>query len=144
MRSALEYAHRGWGQSVIIGVAAAGQEISTRPFQLVTGRRWLGSAFGGVKGRSTTARYGGASHAGDIQLAPFFVTMPPWVLKMSIPFDLMHKGKVHSVQCCITKPLPNLALKEWETHHEKIESHKLHGGDLQGVATYQCYHTPLR
>jgi S-(hydroxymethyl)glutathione dehydrogenase/alcohol dehydrogenase len=52
MRAALESAHRGWGQSVIIGVAGAGQEISTRPFQLVTGRRWLGTAFGGVKGRS--------------------------------------------------------------------------------------------
>lgn len=49
MRAALESAHRGWGQSVIIGVAGAGQEISTRPFQLVTGRKWLGSAFGGVK-----------------------------------------------------------------------------------------------
>src|SRR3546814_10084064 len=49
MRAALECAHRGWGQSVIIGVAGAGQEISTRPFQLVTGRKWLGTAFGGVK-----------------------------------------------------------------------------------------------
>ncbi len=53
MRAALESAHRGWGQSVIIGVAGSGQEISTRPFQLVTGRVWKGSAFGGVKGRSS-------------------------------------------------------------------------------------------
>ncbi|MBT1886743.1 zinc-binding dehydrogenase, partial [Enterobacter hormaechei subsp. xiangfangensis] len=52
MRSALEAAHRGWGQSVVIGVAGAGKEISTRPFQLVTGRVWKGSAFGGVKGRT--------------------------------------------------------------------------------------------
>ena len=52
MRSALECCHKGWGESVIIGVAGAGQEISTRPFQLVTGRVWRGSAFGGVKGRS--------------------------------------------------------------------------------------------
>jgi S-(hydroxymethyl)glutathione dehydrogenase / alcohol dehydrogenase len=52
MRSALEACHKGWGQSIIIGVAAAGQEISTRPFQLVTGRVWRGSAFGGVKGRT--------------------------------------------------------------------------------------------
>jgi S-(hydroxymethyl)glutathione dehydrogenase/alcohol dehydrogenase len=51
-RDALEACHRGWGQSIIIGVAASGQEISTRPFQLVTGRVWKGSAFGGVKGRS--------------------------------------------------------------------------------------------
>lgn len=52
MRAALECCHRGWGQSVIIGVAAAGEEISTRPFMLVTGRVWKGSAFGGIKGRS--------------------------------------------------------------------------------------------
>lgn len=52
MRAALECCHKGWGQSIIIGVAASGQEISTRPFQLVTGRVWKGSAFGGVKGRS--------------------------------------------------------------------------------------------
>lgn len=52
MRSALEACHKGWGQSIIIGVAAAGKEISTRPFQLVTGRVWKGSAFGSIKGRS--------------------------------------------------------------------------------------------
>ncbi len=52
MRAALESAHRGWGESCIIGVAAAGQEIKTRPFQLVTGRRWTGTAFGGFKSRS--------------------------------------------------------------------------------------------
>jgi S-(hydroxymethyl)glutathione dehydrogenase/alcohol dehydrogenase len=52
MRAALEACHKGWGQSIIIGVAAAGEEISTRPFQLVTGRVWKGSAFGGIKGRS--------------------------------------------------------------------------------------------
>ena len=52
MRAALECAHRGWGESCIIGVAGAGKEISTRPFQLVTGRRWAGTAFGGWKGRS--------------------------------------------------------------------------------------------
>ena len=52
MRAALEACHKGWGVSTVIGVAAAGQEISTRPFQLVTGRTWRGSAFGGVKGRS--------------------------------------------------------------------------------------------
>ena len=52
MRAALECAHRGWGESCIIGVAGAGKEISTRPFQLVTGRKWTGTAFGGFKGRS--------------------------------------------------------------------------------------------
>lgn len=52
MREALESCHKGWGQSIIIGVAAEGQEISTKPFQLITGRTWKGSAFGGIKGRS--------------------------------------------------------------------------------------------
>ena len=56
MRQALECAHRGWGKSVIIGVAGAGQEIATRPFQLVTGRVWMGTAFGGARGRTDVPR----------------------------------------------------------------------------------------
>ncbi len=71
MRSALECAHRGWGQSVIIGVAGAGQEISTCPFQLVTGRTWKGTAFGGVKGRSQLPGMVEEAMTGDIRLAPF-------------------------------------------------------------------------
>ena len=92
MRSALECAHRGWGQSVIIGVAGAGQEIATRPFQLVTGRRWLGSAFGGVKGRSQLPDMVEQAMQGDIQLAPFVThTMP--LEDINTAFDLMHEGK---------------------------------------------------
>jgi S-(hydroxymethyl)glutathione dehydrogenase/alcohol dehydrogenase len=62
MRAALECAHRGWGQSVIIGVAASGQEISTRPFQLVTGRQWKGTAFGGYKSRIQVRACWSAAH----------------------------------------------------------------------------------
>jgi S-(hydroxymethyl)glutathione dehydrogenase/alcohol dehydrogenase len=92
MRAALESAHRGWGQSVIIGVAGAGQEISTRPFQLVTGRRWLGTAFGGVKGRSELPGMVQAAMAGRIKLAPFVThTMP--LTGINDAFDLMHEGK---------------------------------------------------
>ena len=92
MRAALECAHRGWGQSVIIGVAGAGQEISTRPFQLVTGRRWLGTAFGGVKGRSQLPGMVEDAMAGRIQLAPFVThTMP--LTGINEAFDLMHEGK---------------------------------------------------
>jgi Zn-dependent alcohol dehydrogenase len=92
MRAALECAHRGWGQSVIIGVAGAGQEISTRPFQLVTGRRWLGTAFGGVKGRSQLPGMVEDAMAGRIQLAPFVThTMP--LAGINDAFDLMHEGK---------------------------------------------------
>ena len=92
MRAALECAHRGWGQSVIIGVAGAGQEISTRPFQLVTGRKWLGTAFGGVKGRSQLPGMVEEAMAGDIQLAPF-VTHTMGLDRINEAFELMHAGK---------------------------------------------------
>ncbi|MFU7556576.1 alcohol dehydrogenase catalytic domain-containing protein, partial [Pseudomonas paraeruginosa] len=69
MRSALEAAHRGWGQSIVIGVAGAGKEISTRPFQLVTGRTWKGSAFGGVKGRTQLPGMVEDAMKGEIDLA---------------------------------------------------------------------------
>ncbi len=92
MRAALECAHRGWGQSVIVGVAGAGQEISTRPFQLVTGRKWLGTAFGGVKGRSELPGMVEDAMAGKIQLAPF-VTHTMGLKDINEAFDLMHEGK---------------------------------------------------
>ena len=92
MRSALECAHRGWGQSVIIGVAGAGQEISTRPFQLVTGRKWMGTAFGGVKGRSQLPKMVEDAMKGDIQLEPF-VTHTMSLDEINHAFDLMHEGK---------------------------------------------------
>ena len=92
MRAALECAHRGWGQSVIIGVAGAGQEISTRPFQLVTGRKWLGTAFGGVKGRSQLPGMVEEAMAGAIRLAPF-VTHTMGLDEINSAFDLMHEGK---------------------------------------------------
>jgi S-(hydroxymethyl)glutathione dehydrogenase/alcohol dehydrogenase len=92
MRAALECAHRGWGQSVIIGVAGAGQEISTRPFQLVTGRKWLGTAFGGVKGRTQLPGMVEDAMNGKIKLAPF-VTHTMKLEDINKAFDLMHEGK---------------------------------------------------
>ena len=92
MRSALECCHKGWGESVIIGVAGAGQEISTRPFQLVTGRVWRGSAFGGVKGRTELPGYVERYLAGEIPLQDFIThTMP--LEDINEAFDLMHEGK---------------------------------------------------
>ena len=92
MRSALECCHKGWGESVIIGVAAAGQEISTRPFQLVTGRVWRGSAFGGVKGRSQLPGYVDRYLSGEIRIDEFVSrTMP--LEEINKAFDLMHEGK---------------------------------------------------
>lgn len=92
MRAALECAHRGWGQSVIIGVAGAGQEISTRPFQLVTGRTWKGTAFGGVKGRTQLPGMVEDAMRGDIELAPF-VTHTMALDDINRAFDLMHAGE---------------------------------------------------
>lgn len=92
MRAALESAHRGWGQSIVIGVAGAGEEISTRPFQLVTGRVWKGSAFGGVKGRTQLPGMVEDAMRGDIDLAPF-VTHTMGLEEINEAFELMHEGK---------------------------------------------------
>ncbi|UXI00690.1 S-(hydroxymethyl)glutathione dehydrogenase/class III alcohol dehydrogenase [Photobacterium sp. TY1-4] len=92
MRSALECCHKGWGESVIIGVAGAGQEISTRPFQLVTGRVWRGSAFGGVKGRSELPGIVEDYMAGKFKLDDF-ITHTMALEGINDAFDLMHEGK---------------------------------------------------
>ncbi|GGY33723.1 S-(hydroxymethyl)glutathione dehydrogenase [Bacterioplanes sanyensis] len=92
MRSALECCHKGWGESVIIGVAGAGQEISTRPFQLVTGRVWRGTAFGGVKGRSELPDYVERYLNGEFKLSDF-ITHTMTLDHINEAFDLMHEGK---------------------------------------------------
>ena len=92
MRSALECCHKGWGESVVIGVAGAGQEISTRPFQLVTGRVWRGSAFGGVKGRSELPDYVERYLASEFKLSDF-ITHTMGLDKINDAFELMHQGE---------------------------------------------------
>ncbi len=99
MRAALECCHKGWGESVIIGVAGAGQEISTRPFQLVTGRVWKGSAFGGVKGRTELPGYVDSYMDGKIKIDPFVTHNLP-LEDINQAFDLMHEGK--SIRSVIT------------------------------------------
>jgi S-(hydroxymethyl)glutathione dehydrogenase/alcohol dehydrogenase len=92
MRIALESCHRGWGQSIIIGVAGAGQEISTRPFQLVTGRVWKGTAFGGARGRTDVPKIVDWYMDGKIEIDPMIThTMP--LEDINKAFDLMHEGK---------------------------------------------------
>ncbi len=91
MRSALECCHKGWGESIIIGVAGAGQEISTRPFQLVTGRVWRGSAFGGVKGRSQLPNMVDQYMAGAIKVDEM-ITHTMKLEEINTAFDLMHEG----------------------------------------------------
>ncbi len=92
MRQALECTHKGWGVSVIIGVAGAGQEISTRPFQLVTGRTWMGTAFGGARGRTDVPKIVDWYMEGKINIDDLIThTMP--LDEINTAFDLMHEGK---------------------------------------------------
>jgi len=99
MRQALECCHKGWGESIIIGVAGAGQEIATRPFQLVTGRVWRGSAFGGAKGRTDVPKIVDWYMDGKIAIDELIThTMP--LADINHAFDLMHEGK--SIRSVVT------------------------------------------
>jgi S-(hydroxymethyl)glutathione dehydrogenase/alcohol dehydrogenase len=92
MRTALESAHKGWGESIIIGVAAAGAEISTRPFQLVTGRSWRGTAFGGARGRTDVPQIVDWYMDGKIEIDPM-ITHTMGLDDINKGFDLMHSGE---------------------------------------------------
>ena len=92
MRTALESAHKGWGESIIIGVAAAGAEISTRPFQLVTGRSWRGTAFGGARGRTDVPQIVDWYMDGKIEIDPM-ITHTMCLDDINKGFDLMHSGE---------------------------------------------------
>ncbi len=99
MRQALEACHRGWGQSIIIGVAPAGAEIATRPFQLVTGRTWKGTAFGGARGRTDVPKIVDWYMDGKIQIDPMITHVMP-LSDINKAFDLMHQGK--SIRSVVT------------------------------------------
>ena len=92
MRQALECCHKGWGESCIIGVAGAGKEISTRPFQLVTGRSWRGTAFEGARGRTDVPRIVDWYMDGKINIDDL-ITHKMHLEDINKAFDLMHKGK---------------------------------------------------
>jgi S-(hydroxymethyl)glutathione dehydrogenase/alcohol dehydrogenase len=99
MRQALECCHKGWETSVIIGVAGAGEEISTRPFQLVTGRNWRGTAFGGARGRTDVPKFVDWYMNGKIAIDDMIThTMP--LDRINDAFDLMHDGK--SIRSVVT------------------------------------------
>jgi S-(hydroxymethyl)glutathione dehydrogenase/alcohol dehydrogenase len=99
MRQALECCHKGWGTSIIIGVAGSGQEIATRPFQLVTGRNWRGTAFGGAKGRTDVPRIVDWYMDGKINIDDLIThTMP--LEKINHGFELMRKGE--SIRSVVT------------------------------------------
>jgi S-(hydroxymethyl)glutathione dehydrogenase/alcohol dehydrogenase len=99
MRQALECAHRGWGQSIIIGVAGAGQEIATRPFQLVTGRVWKGTAFGGARGRTDVPRIVDWYMEGRINIDDLITHVLPFE-QINEGFDLMRRGE--SIRSVVT------------------------------------------
>jgi S-(hydroxymethyl)glutathione dehydrogenase/alcohol dehydrogenase len=99
MRQALESCHRGWGESIIIGVAGAGQEISTRPFQLVTGRVWKGTAFGGARGRTDVPKIVDWYMQGKIEIDPMITHVMP-LSDINKGFDLMHEGQ--SIRSVVT------------------------------------------
>jgi S-(hydroxymethyl)glutathione dehydrogenase / alcohol dehydrogenase len=99
MRQALECAHRGWGKSIIIGVAGAGQEIATRPFQLVTGRTWMGTAFGGARGRTDVPRIVDWYMDGRINIDDLITHVLPFE-KINDGFELMRKGE--SIRSVVT------------------------------------------
>ncbi len=99
MRQALECCHKGWGESVIIGVAGAGQEIATRPFQLVTGRVWKGSAFGGAKGRTDVPKIVDWYMDGKIAIDDLITHVMP-IEDINKAFDLMHHGE--SIRTVVT------------------------------------------
>jgi S-(hydroxymethyl)glutathione dehydrogenase/alcohol dehydrogenase len=99
MRQALECCHRGWGESIIIGVAASGQEIATRPFQLVTGRVWKGTAFGGARGRTDVPKIVDWYMEGKINIDDLITHVMP-LDEINTAFDLMHEGK--SIRSVVT------------------------------------------
>ncbi|GAC1457667.1 MAG: hypothetical protein NVS2B14_01790 [Chamaesiphon sp.] len=99
MRQALECCHKGWGTSVIVGVAGAGEEIATRPFQLVTGRTWKGTAFGGAKGRRDVPQIVDWYMQGKIVIDDLITNVMP-IDDINKAFDLMHEGK--SIRSVIT------------------------------------------
>ena len=99
MRQALEACHRGWGQSIVIGVAPAGAEISTRPFQLVTGRVWKGTAFGGARGRTDVPKIVDWYMQGKIQIDPMITHVMP-LSEINSAFELMKRGE--SIRSVVT------------------------------------------
>ena len=99
MRTALESAHKGWGESIIIGVAGSGEEISTRPFQLVTGRSWRGSAFGGARGRTDVPKIVDWYMDGKIEIDPMITHVIDFE-RINEGFDLLHEGK--SIRSVVT------------------------------------------
>lgn len=108
MRAALESTHHGWGKSVIFSVAASEQEIATRPFQLVTGRTWMGTACGGVKGRSSLAGLVANAMAGKLPLERFITHTYAGVEQVNDATHVMHDAAAGSLRPVITytKPRP--------------------------------------
>ena len=135
MRQALECCHHGWGVSVIIGVAGAGQEIRTRPFQLVTGRVWKGTAFGGARGRTDVPKIVDWYMDGKINIDDLITHQLP-LERINEAFDLMHEGKsIRSVACSERPSRTSLATTnryndrnhDWKNHHGSLTNSSVGG-----------------
>ena len=121
MRLALEVAHRGWGESCVIGVAAAGQEIATRPFQLVTGRQWKGTAFGGWKSRTEVPRLVQTVMRGEVSLDPYITHPVQGLANVNAAIDALHQGScLRAVVQIAPNPL-DLAKLPLLKHDVKLE-----------------------
>ena len=111
MRNALESAHRGFGESCVIGVAAAGREISTRPFQLVTGRQWKGTAFGGWKSRQDVPKLVNKVILGELNIDDFITHNFETLEDVNKSIDVLHSGECLRAVVKISSP----------PHHERVD-----------------------
>merc|ERR1712125_186731 len=109
MRAALEAAHRGWGQSCVIGVAAAGKELATRPFQLITGRRWMGTAFGGWKTRDAIPMLVNKEMKGELVVDHFITHRFDGVAAQKEAIEALHSGDCLRAVCQVCPLLSNLS-----------------------------------
>jgi hypothetical protein len=145
MRTALEACHRGWGTSIIIGVAEAGKEISTRPFQLVTGRNWRGTAFGGAKGRTDVPKIVDMYMTGKIEIDPM-ITHVMGLEEINTAFDLMHAGKSSAASWCSDfQARRNLTMADPVISGDDVFSHACLGASDLGLSTafYDAVLAPL-
>lgn len=131
MRTALESAHRGFGESCVIGVAAAGKELGTRPFQLITGRKWLGTAFGGWKSRTDVPKLVNKVITGEMPIDDYITHTFEGIEDVNKTVDALHSGK------CLRAVLNISAPPKVESHEIKVISSQRHfGGVLKTVQHY--------
>lgn len=126
MRTALEVAHRGWGESCVIGVAASGHEIQTRPFQLITGRVWKGTAFGGWKSRTEVPQLVKRVQSNDLNIDRYLTHLISGIDRVNEAIDALHSGN------CLRAVVQISTYAQYDNHNKFtiLSNNKLHGGNL--------------